>query len=95
MRSAQQMFDDLVQIMRPLVEAIESTAPTTVNHYGEYITTLTRAADTLAEVLHDKPRHEIYIVLGAAMFRAGANPQGLRAALRILGVAKPKPREAN
>ncbi len=69
------LVTDLAKDLKPAVDAIESeTIPTTQNHYGRYLnlfTTLSHGDKATAAVIQ------------LALLKAGANPQGVKAAFRV------------
>lgn len=77
------LLDDLIEQLRPaitpLVERIESSTPTTQNHYGEYMAAITR----LAEMAGGGKSVKLGVAL--ALQRCGANKQGVISALKAMG----------
>jgi hypothetical protein len=73
-----EMLKELEPKASAMVKAIEAQPKVTKDHYGEYLTVLTRAQDEHSLVAAK--------VLAIALLKAGANQQGLRAALSIMGV---------
>jgi hypothetical protein len=73
-----EMLRELEPEASAMVKAIEAKPMVTKDHYGEYLTVLSRVQD----------EHSLMAakVLAIAMMKAGANQQGLRAALSIMGV---------
>lgn len=74
-------LNQLSEIVAPIVTQIEQSTPTTANHYGDYITAITRIADMLP--MNKTP--SLYLGIGVAMQRAGANRNGVQSALRVMG----------
>ena len=62
---------DMAEKIRPLLDDIHKRPPTTQNYYGDYFRILS----------YQPTRHK---VLGLAMLYAGANPDGLQAASRLM-----------
>ena len=58
-----------------MVQSIESSAPTTQNHYGRYLVALQQIC---------KDKITMY-VMAHAMIKVGANRDGIASALRIIG----------
>lgn len=75
------MLDQLSEIVAPIVQHIEQSTPTTKNHYGDYITAITRVADMLPA--NQTP--SLFLAIGVALQRAGANKAGVLSALRVMG----------
>jgi len=78
------VIDQLTGICKPLVQAIEAMTPTTQNHYGDYMSAISRLSDMIpsSDPAMEKKTH---IAIGVAMQRAGANKAGVQAALRAMG----------
>ena len=70
-------IDSLVPDLEPAIEIIEASLATTQNHYGRYMT-------MLIGIVPDSNAIMVMIV-SQAMIKAGANPQGVNRALRIMG----------
>lgn len=74
-------LNKLANMLGPIVKHIEAKPPTTENHYGDYMSALA----VIAKRVSDKPASNVYLGIGVALQRAGANKQGVQAALRIMG----------
>lgn len=70
----------LAELFKPVVDAIEAMPETTKGHYGDYMA----AIDKIAAKQPNAPR-TIYIAIGVALQRAGANKFGVQSALRAMG----------
>ena len=70
----------LTHIVRPLVKAIELSAPSTQNHYGEYMGALEKVA-----AMVDTKNPNVYLAVGIAFVQAGASKAGVLSALRAMG----------
>ena len=68
------MVRESAKILKPLVDEIESSQPLTQDHYGRYLTILSKFAD-------NKNKLGFYV---AALRVAGANEFGVMAAYRLL-----------
>lgn len=66
-----QVILNMAETLRPLLDDIHSRPPTTQNYYGDYFRLLS----------YQPERHK---VLGLALLYAGANPDGLQAASRLM-----------
>ena len=66
-----QVILNMAETLRPLLDDIHSRPATTQNYYGDYF-----------RLLSYQP--ERYKVLGLALLYAGANPDGLQAASRLM-----------
>lgn len=67
------IVDSIVETVKPAVEAIEASTPTTRGHYARYMALFSQFADT----------REQAAILAAAFKKAGANAQGVDDALRV------------
>lgn len=76
-----EMIDKLAEAYRPIVAAIEGHSPLTKGHYDEYIT----AIDRLANMISGGKAPNVYLAVGLALTRAGADRAGVGAALRAMG----------
>ena len=76
---AQKLLDglakELVVDLKPIVQSIETSIPTTKNHYGRYLS-------ILMPLTSDSVK---YYCTAKGLILAGANRQGMDAALRYLG----------
>lgn len=66
-----QVILNMADTLRPVLDEIHSMPPTTQNYYGDYFRLLS----------YQPERHK---VLGLALLYAGANPDGLQAASRLM-----------
>ena len=69
------LIADLADDFRPQVLKIETSIPTTKNHYGRYMELLCQMA---------KGDKNLAMVFSLAMIKAGANREGIKSALKIL-----------
>ena len=67
---------DLAKDLREHVARIEAKPETTQNHYGDYLGLIG---------IFDGPDGQSRQILAAALIEAGANPQGVKSALKIYG----------
>jgi hypothetical protein len=81
-----QILNELTQVVKPVVQAIQSKEPTTQNYYREYMSAIsvllkyiTGKEDTIAV------RNKIILGIGVALNRAGANKAGVVSAVRAMG----------
>lgn len=74
------VINQLVPVVKPIVDSIESKLPTTKDRYDAYMTAITTLADKI-------PGNQKSIKLGIAfaMTKAGGNRNGILAALRVMG----------
>ena len=84
MDSLDQVINTLAEGLKPLVEHIESKPLTTQNHYGDYMTALSVVAEKF-DAPTNKEQTKIFLAVGIAFQRAGANKDGVKAALKALG----------
>lgn len=68
---AQKKIDEVVELLKPIVEKIESSPATTKDHYGNYAAILGTAAPGTKEKL------------AACLIKAGANQNGVAWALKL------------
>ena len=66
---------ELVVDLKPVVDKIEASTPTTKNHYGKYL-------NILMPLTGDSVK---YYCVAKGLILAGANRQGMDAALKYLG----------
>lgn len=87
MDSLDQVINTLAEGLKPLVEHIESKPLTTQNHYGDYMTALSVVAEKFNAPSDKAPemQKKIFLAVGIAFQRAGANKDGVKAALKALG----------
>ena len=71
-----QMIDGLADDFKESVDAIESGFKLTQNHYGKYMAFISRLAKN----------NLMGKIIGIALIQAGANAQGVRDALKALGM---------
>ena len=69
-----QELGPLINDLKPLVKGLESGMELTKNHYGSYMSILGRE--------QDRKRR---LILAYCLQQAGANMEGVRSALRVLG----------
>ena len=74
-------IDQISEIVRPLVQRIESSTPITKDHYDQYMLALSQIGGMI-KAGEDK---KVYLAIGVAMTRVGGNRAGIQAALRALG----------
>jgi hypothetical protein len=67
----QQAIKDIVETLKPLIDNIHSSQPTTKYYYGEYLSVLARF-----------PKQKKLIFL--AMLYSGCNPDGLKHAIDLV-----------
>lgn len=72
----EQLVENMRSELEPLVRAIEAKPATTQNHYGDYMS-------LIATLSQERTMRQF---LGLAMIRMGANRQGVKSAMQILGV---------
>jgi hypothetical protein len=72
LKELQPMIDELA----PVMAEVHALPETTQNHYGFYMTILSKYQDNRGMAL----------VLGYALVKAGANRQGVGDALKVLGI---------
>ena len=65
------MIVDISETLKPLLDDIHASYPTTQNYYGDYL-----------RLLSYKPEKAKIIAL--ALLFAGANPQGIEAAMKLI-----------
>lgn len=82
MTELDKVINELAQIYRPLVESIEAKPQLTKGRYGDYMLAIERLAEMLGK---GQATTSVYISIGLALQRAGANKDGVKAALRIMG----------
>lgn len=70
------ILKDIAKDLEPMVRDIESSAMTTKNHYGDYMSVLS--------LIGGDNDHKRFMAL--ALIDAGANKQGVRDALRAHGL---------
>lgn len=73
-----EMVDDIAGDLRPQVKAIEESVPTTKNHYDRYMNILS---------LLGRSNDGQVLIVAMALIKAGANSNGVIAALRIVSPA--------
>ena len=66
-----ELIDGLAVDLAPLTASVESSIPTTANHYGRYLSIISS---------HPAVYHE---VIAIALVRAGANRHGVLAAVNL------------
>lgn len=69
-----ELIDSLAEEVRPEVEKIEKSLPMTKNHYGKYM-----------EILSLWEKENIRKIMALSLVKAGANIQGVKDAMKILG----------
>lgn len=74
------VIDQLADICKPIVAHVEAMTPTTKGHYGDYMVAIERVA-----TMSGKAERNTCLAIGLAMIRAGANKEGVHAALRVMG----------
>jgi hypothetical protein len=74
------LLDELATKLKPTVDAVEASLPTTRHHYGDYLSVIT----TIAAKQGDSK--QVKLAIGIALQRAGADKQGVYHALRAMGV---------
>ncbi len=67
------LIDGLAEDVKPQVEQIEKSLPTTKNHYGDYMSLLSNFKD-----------NKTLALMMLALIRAGANRQGVHDAYKII-----------
>lgn len=72
----EQLIDKMRPELEPIVKAIEAKPLTTQNHYGDYMA-------AIATISQERTMRQF---IGLAMLRMGANRQGVKSAMQILGV---------
>jgi hypothetical protein len=87
--SLDSIINDLVEIVKPIVVEIEGHTPITQNRYDEYLMAITKVGDYMLNEPKKAlvKREQCYLLIGAAMRRAGANGDGVISALTALGVS--------
>jgi len=75
LEKANAFINDLVEIYKPVVKEIEASMMMTKDHYGEYM-----------NVIGQGNSNSIRQLTAVALVKAGANKDGVLAALRIMGV---------
>ncbi len=74
MTTLTQRINDMAETLKDAVASIEATSfPTTKNNYGTYMALMSQFCD-------DKGQAKI---LAVALIKAGANKEGVRAALKV------------
>jgi hypothetical protein len=77
------VINQLADVVKPVVEAIEKNKhPTTMHNYDQYMSAITKIAGMLSA---SERNSSAFLGIGVAMQRAGANKQGVQAALRAMG----------
>jgi hypothetical protein len=76
------VINELSNICKPIVEEIESQVPVTKDHYDQYMVAIEKVAEIMSRSERNK---SVYLGIGVAFQRAGANKNGVQAALRIMG----------
>jgi hypothetical protein len=66
-----QVVINMAETLRPMLDEIHERTPTTQKYYGDYF-----------RILSYRPEHHKVIAL--ALLYAGANPEGLEAAVRLM-----------
>jgi hypothetical protein len=82
MPTTDELLNDLTNILRPIVAAIEASPPLTRNHYDSYMVALDRIANKLSR---SNRSTSLYLAIGIALQRAGAPKAGVLAALQSMG----------
>lgn len=76
------MLNQMAVILKPVVDHIEASTPTTKDHYGEYMSAIQVVVERLGE---SERKPATYLGVAVAFQRAGANKNGLHSALRVMG----------
>jgi len=71
-----ELIDDLASDMKEMVEAIEKGIKTTQNNYGRYMGIISQMG---------KGNQTVEKILALALIQAGASPNGVASALKVLG----------
>lgn len=79
---ALQLADVMAEAVRDVVGEIERSIPTTRGHYAEYMNMLDMMVMSLKL---EKPSDNAWLIAGLALVKAGANRQGVKDALKVLG----------
>jgi hypothetical protein len=82
MEDLDNVIDRLSSIVKPVVDSIEKSTPICKDHYDQYMAAITKIGEQLGK---DK-NQSVYLGIGVAMQRAGANRQGVLSALRAMGI---------
>lgn len=73
-KTLEEIIKEIAEEVRPHVQRIECRLATTRGHYGDYM-------DMLCVMPHPEGRK----LLSLALIEAGADPQGVRDAMHVLG----------
>jgi RNA binding exosome subunit len=65
-------LNEALELVKPIVQRIEKSLPTTKNHYGDYMTVLSMDKDPMQMKK-----------MAALLILAGANKEGVSAALKL------------
>ena len=74
---AEETVAELVESVRPIVEAIEASTPLTRSHYDQYLAAIAHIAEGLPRFT--RPR----MIAAALLIKAGADPRGVLDALTL------------
>lgn len=77
-----QLIANIAETVKPLVQHIEATVPMTQDHYDQYWSAIESVA---AGVQGHDPR-TVKLTVAYAFTEAGANRNGVMAALKLMGV---------
>ena len=80
------VIDTMAEVVKPLVQSIEASIPTTQNHYAEYMTVIHVLATQCPVGDNPEMIRKVHIGIGVALQRAGANHKGVQSALRAMGM---------
>ena len=81
------VLNQLSMIAMPIVARIENSVPMSQNHYGDYMTAISKFVNMLPAHERTAPAHvkKLSVAVGCALIRAGANKHGVMSALRAMG----------
>ena len=73
--------DEAIELLKPVVKEVESSIPTTKNHYGEYMGIISSISEKFQSV---DDSLTLRVVIGRLLIKAGANSEGVQDALRLM-----------